>query len=321
MTLTADQLDDRRIHRPAVVAIGGGHGLASSLRASLAFADELTGVVSVADDGGSSGRLRRELGLPAPGDLRRCLSALASEDSLLAQSLEHRFDRGALEGHAVGNLLIAGLASAGGDFAAAVQEVARLVGAVGTMLPATVAPVTLVADSDNGELVGQVTIERATGITNLRFEQEQPEAPAEAVEAILSADLVVIGPGSLFTSVLAAAVVPQIKQAISETKAHRVFVANVANDRAEARGFDLPEHVEAIRDHGIAIDAVVAPINTHRVDEVESLLPNLSVRVARVAADDGWQHDPVKLGAVLAGMHRERERRRSGTDSATRSAH
>lgn len=311
MTLTADSLEERRVHRPSVVAIGGGHGLASSLRAALAFADQLTGVVSVADDGGSSGRLRRELGLPAPGDLRRCLSALASEDSLLAKSLEHRFDRGALEGHAVGNLLIAGLASAGGDFAAAVQEVARLVGAVGTMLPATVEPVTLVADSDDGELVGQVTIERATGIKNLRFENDDPQAPPEAVEAIRQADLVLIGPGSLFTSVLAAAVVPEIKKAIADTSAHRVFVANVANDRAEARGFDLPEHVEAIRDHGIAIDAIVAPLNTHRVDDVARLLPNLGVRIAEVSADDGWQHDPVKLGSVLADMHRQRERRQA----------
>ncbi len=300
-----------------MVAIGGGHGLASSLRASLAFADQLTGVVSVADDGGSSGRLRRELGLPAPGDLRRCLSALASEDSLLAKSLEHRFDRGALEGHAVGNLLIAGLAGAGGDFAAAINEVARLVGAVGTILPATLEPVTLVADSDGGELVGQVTIERATGIRNLRFEQTAPETPAEAVEAIRNADLVVIGPGSLFTSVLAAAVVPEIKQAIADTSAHRVFVANVANDRAEARGFDLPEHVEAIRDHGIAIDSIVAPLNTHRVDEVGALDSSLDVRVAEVAAADGWQHDPVKLGAVLADLHRRRERRQNPSDIAS----
>ncbi len=308
------------MHRPSVVAIGGGHGLASSLRASLAFADRLTGIVSVADDGGSSGRLRRELGLPAPGDLRRCLSALASEDSLLAKSLEHRFDRGALEGHAVGNLLIAGLASAGGDFAAAVQEVARLVGAVGTMLPATVEPVTLVADSDDGDLVGQVTIERATGIANLRFEQDDPRAPEEAVQAIREADLVLIGPGSLFTSVLAAAVVPEIKHAIATTSAHRIFVANVANDRAEARGFDLPEHVEAIRDHGIVIDGVVAPLGTHRVDEVARITPNLSVRIAEVSASDGWQHDPVKLGAVLADVHRSRERRRSDGDSEVRRA-
>lgn len=318
MTLTADPLfDERRIHRPSVVAIGGGHGLASSLRASLAFADSLTGVVSVADDGGSSGRIRRELGLPAPGDLRRCLSALASEDSLLAKSLEHRFDRGALEGHAVGNLLIAGLASAGGDFAAAIREVARLIGAVGTILPATVEPVTLIADSDDGPLVGQVTIERATGIRNLRFEQAAPGAPMEAVHAIREADLVLIGPGSLFTSVLAAAVVPEIKQAISETTAHRLFVANVANDRAEARGFDLPEHVEAIRDHEIVIDGVVAPIGTHRVDEVAAMDPSLSVRIADVAADDGWQHDPVKLGAVLADVHRTRERRSSHNHGST----
>lgn len=290
---------------PRVVAIGGGHGLASSLRACRSFAGELVGVVSVADDGGSSGRIRRELGMPAPGDLRRCLSALASDDSLLARSLEHRFDQGDLEGHPLGNLLIAGLTSASGDFAAAISEVARLIGAVGTLHPATLDPVTLVADSDDGPLVGQVTIERATGIRNLRFEQTQPNTPRAAVQAIIDADLVVIGPGSLFTSVLAATVVPEIKAALLHTNARRVFIANIANDRAEARGFDLPEHVEALCQHGIGLDAVIATPGTFRIDDVERVAPGILVRVADVGGDDGWEHDPLKLGAVLAQLYRE----------------
>ncbi len=290
---------------PRVVALGGGHGLASSLRAARGFAGELVGVVSVADDGGSSGRLRRELGLPAPGDLRRCLSALASDDSLLARSLEHRFDKGPLEGHPVGNLLIAGLASASGDFAGAISEVARLIGAAGTIHPATVDPVTLVADSDEGRLAGQVTIERATGIRNLRFEQRSPNTPREAVQSILDADLVIVGPGSLFTSVLAAAVVPEIKSALLHTKAKRVFVANIANDRAEARGFDLPEHVEALSQHGVGLDAVIAPPGTYRVDDVQRVAPGVIVRTADVAGGDGWEHDPDKLGAVLEAVFGE----------------
>ncbi len=309
---------------PRVVAIGGGHGLASSLRASKGFADQLVGIVSVADDGGSSGRLRRELGLPAPGDLRRCLSALASEKSLLAQSLEHRFAQGPLEGHPIGNLLIAGLADACGDFGAAISEVARLVGAVGTIHPATLDPVTLVADSDDGTLVGQVTIERATGIRNLRFEQLNPRTPREAVQAILDADLVIIGPGSLFTSVLVAAVTPEIKSALLHTRARRVFIANVANDRAEARGFDLPEHVETLSQHGIGLDAVIASPGTFRVDDVERVAPGVVVRTADVAGDDGWEHDPIKLGAVLAQLYRELRdtpvpEHRSASDSPTSS--
>lgn len=282
---------------PRVVALGGGHGLAASLRAGRFYAGTLAGIVSVADDGGSSGKIRRDLGLPAPGDLRRCLSALAGDDSLLARSLEHRFDRGDLEGHPIGNLLIAGLANATGDFEAAIAEVARLVGAHGTIHPATVGSVTLLADSDDGPIRGQVTIERARNIRNLRFEPPDPRAPAAAVAAIAGADQVVIGPGSLYTSVLAVAVVPDLRAAIADTRAQRVFVANVANDKGAAQGFELPEHVAALADHGIDIDVVVAPQGTGRVDEVQAV-----VKTADVAAVDGWGHDPAKLSTVLRSL-------------------
>ncbi len=282
---------------PRVVALGGGHGLATSLRAARYYAGELTGIVSVADDGGSSGRLRQELGVPAPGDLRRCLSALAADDSLLARSLEHRFDRGSLQGHPIGNLLIAGLTSACGDFEIAVREVARLVGAQGEIYPATREAVTLLADSDQGRLCGQVTIERGSNIRNVRFDPPDPSAPEGAVQAILDADQIIIGPGSLYTSVLAAVVVPAIRVALLHTRAQRVFVANIANDRGQALGFDLPEHVEALRRHGIVMDAVIAPPGTFRVTEVDA-----EVTLADVADIDNYQHDPQKLGTVLAGL-------------------
>ncbi len=284
---------------PRVVALGGGHGLAASLRAARCYAGDIAGVVSVADDGGSSGKIRRDLGLPAPGDVRRCLSALAGNDSLLARSLEHRFDRGDLEGHPIGNLLIAGLANATGDFEAAIAEVARLVGAHGSLYPATLGAVTLLADSDSGPLRGQVTIEHATSIRNLRFEPPDPRAPTAAVEAILQADQVIIGPGSLFTSVLAVAVVPDIRAALEQTSAQRIFVANVANDKAEIRGFDLPEHLEALADHGVDVDVTVAPFGTHRAEQAAGRIES-----ADVAADDGWGHDPQKLGSVLRALVR-----------------
>ncbi len=282
---------------PRVVALGGGHGLAALLRAARPFADELVGIVSVADDGGSSGRLRRELGLPAPGDLRRCLSALADDDSILSEALEYRFESGPLEGHAVGNLLIAGLAGSCGDFGAAIDEVSRLVGVRGEIYPATVGPVTLMADSDAGLLRGQVTIERAAGIRNLRFDPPNPEASPLAVKALLEADQVYLGPGSLFTSVLATVMVPELKQAFLSTKAKRIFVANIANDKAEAKGFNLASHVQALEDHGISPDLIVAPAGSEKLGTYAP-----PVAYGDFAADDGWGHDPEALGLFLGAL-------------------
>lgn len=279
------------------MALGGGHGLAALLRAARTFAGSLVGVVSVADDGGSSGRLRRELGVPAPGDLRRCLSALADSHSILTEALEYRFESGPLEGHPVGNLLIAGLAGSTGDFAAAIDEVARLVGVQGEIYPATVGAVTLVADSDAGQLVGQVKIERATGIRNLCFDPPDPKASPNAVKAVLEADQVYLGPGSLFTSVLAAVMVPELKEAFLRTKAQRIFVANIANDKAEAHGFTLASHVQALEDHGISPDLIVAPAGSEKLGNYGP-----EVVYGEFAAADGWGHDPMALGTFLEGL-------------------
>ncbi len=281
---------------PSVVALGGGHGLAATLRAARLYAGEITGIVSVGDDGGSSGRLRAEFGVAPPGDLRRCLSALATDDTLLARSLEHRFEDGTLTGHPIGNLLLIGLAFASGSLQQAIDEVGRLVGAAGRVYPATEVPVTLIADSDRGTLAGQVTIERATGIRNLRFDPADPPSSPHVLDALRHADQVVIGPGSLFTSVLATALVGGIRQALVQSSAQRVFVANVTNERAEARGFGLREHLETLRDHGVAVDVVVAPAG--------SSVPDFSIPVEThdVAAEDGWSHDPAKLGPVLADI-------------------
>lgn len=279
---------------PNVVALGGGHGLAATLRAARSYAGRITGIVSVGDDGGSSGRLRSEIGVAPPGDVRRCLSALATNDTLLTRSLEHRFTEGTLQGHPIGNLLLSGLAVAAGDLQAAIDEVGRLTGAAGRLFPATTVPVTLIADSDHGTLAGQVTIERATGIANLRFDPSDPPVSADAVAAVTEADQVLIGPGSLFTSVLAAAVVPAIRQALLNTDAQRVFIANVANDKAEARGFGLAEHVDAVGQHGLKIDAVV----THS-GSAESVVAGVHTMECDLAAADGWSHDPAKLAKAL----------------------
>ncbi len=286
---------------PAVVALGGGHGLAATLRAARSYARSITGVVSVGDDGGSSGRLRAEFGVAPPGDVRRCISALATTDTLLARSLEYRFEQGVLTGHPVGNLLLAGLTMMSGHFQEAIDELCRAVGAVGSIYPATMVPVQLLADSDQGTLVGQVTIERASGIRNLRFDPIDPPVADCASRAVREADQVVIGPGSLFTSVLAAAVVPGIRAALQESTGQRVFVANVANEKGMARGFGLAEHVDALADHGVKIDVVVADSSAPPATGVSP-----TVVRADVAAGDGWGHDPAKLGRVLHQVHLER---------------
>lgn len=280
-----------------MVALGGGHGLAASLRAARTYAGALTGIVSVGDDGGSSGRLRAELGIAAPGDVRRCISALATNDRLLTRSLEYRFADGALTGHPIGNLVLTGLALASGDFQQAIDELLAVVEAEGALYPATTVPVKLLADSDEGTITGQVTIERATNIRDLRFDPPSPPVDADAVAAVERADQIVIGPGSLFTSVLATAVVPGIRAGLAATRAQRVFVANVANEKGLARGFDLAAHVEALGQHEIEIDVVVADRATS-VDGVDQ-----EVHQADIAAADGWGHDPLRLGSALLDVY------------------
>lgn len=280
-----------------MVALGGGHGLAASLRAARRYAGSLAGVVSLGDDGGSSGRLRDELRVAPPGDVRRCLSALATDESLLVQSLEHRFDEGTLRGHPIGNLLLTGLATVAGDLQTAIDEVGRLVGAAGRIFPASEVPVTLIADSNLGTLAGQVTIERADGIRNLRFDPTDPPTSDAAVEAIVEADQIIIGPGSLFTSVLATTVVPGIRQALAESGATRIFVANVANEKGDARGFGLAEHVDALLGHQVPIDVVL----TTSGSIISRSIP-VPVVTSDLAAADGWSHDPKLLGLALADL-------------------
>src|SRR5687768_16209156 len=200
---------------PRVVAIGGGHGTAVTLAAVRRYAGEVTAVVSVADDGGSSGRLRQALGIPAPGDLRRCLVALSDPDTnALAAAFEHRFD----DGHALGNLLIAGLTASTGSFIAALHEAARLLDARGTVLPATTDPVVLKAVADCGEVEGQVNVASAGRIAHVSVVPPDAAPPPEALEAIDRADQLLLGPGSLFTSVLAVVAVPALRQALTDAQ-------------------------------------------------------------------------------------------------------
>lgn len=282
---------------PRVVAIGGGHGLAATLRAARRYAGDITAIVSVADDGGSSGRLREALGIPAPGDIRRCLVALSEPESLWATTFEHRFEAGELEGHAVGNLVIAGLTAATGDFVAALDHAARLLGAVGRVLPATTTPVVLKATAAGGVVQGQVRVARTGRIANVGLVPPDPDAPPAVVEALARADQVLLGPGSLFTSVLAAVAVPDIRDALATTSARRVYVCNLRPQVPETDGYDVAAHVEALLAHGVEVDAVVCdpaqlPVGTLATPCVERPL----------ARPDGLAHDPDRLAVALAEL-------------------
>jgi uncharacterized cofD-like protein len=242
---------------PSVVALGGGHGTAVTLRAARRYAGALTAVVSVADDGGSSGRLRELLNVVALGDLRKCLVALAAADSALASAFEHRFDEGELAGHALGNLILAGLVEATGDLVSGVRAAAELLGAGGDVLPATVERVVLKAESDAGQVAGQVAVSRAGNIQTVSLVPGDAQPPRLAIERILAADQIVIGPGSLFTSVLAAVAVGGIAEALRMSGARRVYVCNLHPQLPETAGFDVAAHLEALTRHNVAVDVVV----------------------------------------------------------------
>jgi uncharacterized cofD-like protein len=270
------------------VAVGGGHGTAVSLRALRRICDDVTGVVSVADDGGSSGRLRAMLDVAAVGDLRKCLGALADPQNPLTQSFEHRFNVGELDGHTVGNLLLVGLIDATGNLEESVRAVAQVMGVKGTIVPASCEGVVLVATTE---------VMRSSTIRRISLEPDNPAAPIVAVEAIERADVVLIGPGSLFTSVLAACVVPGITQALAGTASRKVYVANLRPQVPETEGFTLQDHVEALARHGVAPDAVLVDQRSLYASQPCSI----DVHVADLSGRNGLVHDVQKLAeAVIA---------------------
>jgi uncharacterized cofD-like protein len=295
-----------------VTGIGGGHGLAATLRAARTYADGIAAVVTVADDGGSSGRLTRELGVPPPGDIRNCLVALADE-SELASLYQHRFKGGALAGHTLGNLLIAALTEMTGDFAAAVHRAGELLGARGKVHPATTELVDMRALVNDAVVHGQVAVAQTEDpIRAVYLEPPNPSAHSPAVAAIRDADQVILGPGSLFTSLLATLLVPGIGTALKETGAKRILVTNTRAQRGETSGLDAGAHVTAVLAHTGArcIDAVVVQhpvIDDDGVPYDRAELDALGIEVceADVASSEG-PHDPGRLGAALEGLGADR---------------
>ncbi|MEA2452452.1 MAG: hypothetical protein QOG04_1162 [Actinomycetota bacterium] len=291
-----------------VVGLGGGHGLAASLRAARIYADEIAAVVTVADDGGSSGRITRELGVPPPGDIRNCLVALATKEGL-AELFQHRFDSGALTGHTIGNLVIAALTERTGDFAEAVAQAGELLGVDGRVLPATSELVTLYARVNGGEVKGQVAVAQTKDpIQAVYLEPTDPLAPQAAVDAVLGADQVILGPGSLFTSLIATLLVPGIRTALQETKARRVFVCNARQQKGETESLDAASHVQALLAHAGAfcVDTVLVQSPELPTDGVEVDMKALDFLGMEVVAADvanaAGAHDPGRLAEVLRGL-------------------
>ena len=243
-------LAQRRLNRgPNIVAIGGGTGLATLLSGLKRYSSNLTAVVTVADDGGSSGVLRRELGVQPPGDIRNCLVALAREEPLLTRLFQYRFKAGSgLEGHSFGNLFLSALTAITGSLEAAISASSRVLAVQGQVVPATNADVRLWAELENGARIeGESSIGRATSpIVRLGCTPERPPALPRALEAIAHADLIVLGPGSLYTSLLPNLLVPELVEAIRRSRAPRLYVCNLMTQPGETDGMDVSSHLRAI---------------------------------------------------------------------------
>ncbi|WP_277210772.1 gluconeogenesis factor YvcK family protein [Isoptericola croceus] len=298
---------------PRTVALGGGHGLSASLGALRLLTERLTAVVTVADDGGSSGRLRDELDVLPPGDLRMALAALCDDSEwgrTWSDLLQHRFASGGdLDGHAMGNLLIVSLWDRLGNTVAGLDWVGRLLGARGRVLPMASVPLVVEADVvDRGvstTVVGQSSVAVSGGrIDQLRLDPVDPPACPEAVRAVMDADWVVLGPGSWYSSVLVHLLVPGLAAALHATPARRCVTLNLSAEPGETRGLTAPAHLAALRRHApeLRIDAVLAdPSTVDDAEELRAAAEALGARlvVASVARGDGTpRHDPLRLAAA-----------------------
>lgn len=308
---------------PRIVAIGGGHGLSILLRGLKQQTDNLTAIVTVADDGGSSGKLRRDLAILPPGDFRNCIAALSDVEPLMERLLQYRFPEGSgLEGHSFGNLYIAAMRGVTGNFEAAIGETSRVLRVRGQILPSTLADLTLHARLIDGSVVdGESSIKHhAAPLDYVFVRPKHAEAHPEAVRAILEADIIVLGPGSLYTSVLPNLLVDGVAQAVRSSKALKVYICNVATEAGETDDFGVRDHVEALYrqlGHGI-IDRVlvnrtnaVAPRADH-VPPDAGRLPDPGMRVAYADVVDRASpryHDPALLAAALLELYRGEGRR------------
>ena len=310
----------QRLERgPRVVAIGGGTGLATLLRGLKAHSSNITAIVTVADDGGSSGRLRRDLGVLPPGDFRNCITALADDETLLTQLFRYRFGDDTLDGHSFGNLFITALADITGSFERGLQESSKVLAIRGRVVPSTLQTVTLCAEVREGDnaplkrVLGEASIPGSPGrIERVYLEPDAPAAYPVALQAILGADLIVAGPGSLYTSILPNLLLRELADAVRNSAAVKVQVCNMATQLGETEGFSVADHVRALQAHtgDVLFANVLANENRHG-----ELLPNMSwvplgepVYGCRLVAADlcdrehPWRHDSAKLAETLMGL-------------------
>lgn len=316
----------RRERGPRIVAIGGGHGLSTLLRGLKAYSFNITAVVTVADDGGSSGRLRRTMGILPPGDIRNCLAALSYDEALLAQLFQYRFANGGigLDGHSFGNLFISALAEITGSFEEAVAESGRVLAVHGRVLPATLHDVRLVADMALPHNIGEIRVEGESQIPEFPgqirrvwLEPNNPPAYPKVIRAILAADLIVIGPGSLYTSILPNLLVPDISASIRASRALKIYVCNVATQPGETDGYSCLDHIMVLEDHigeGL-FELVVAnsmyvnnlPEGIEWVATNEDTESNYAMYCSDlVNKETPWRHDHIKLAQVIIDLYQER---------------
>ncbi len=235
---------------PRIVAIGGGTGLSSLLRGLKTYTSNLSVIVTVADDGGSSGRLREEYRILPPGDFRQCLIALADAEPLMKQLFDHRFKEGSLDGHSFGNLFIMAMADVTGNFEHALRESGKILAVKGTILPSTLEDVTLVASINGGMVAGESKIPMENSpISRVFLKPDGPQINPEAAQAILSAELIIVGPGSLYTSIMPNLLVEGMVEAIKASPALKVYICNLAAQRGETDGYGVDDYLRVIREH------------------------------------------------------------------------
>jgi uncharacterized cofD-like protein len=276
---------------PRIVAVGGGTGMSTLLRGLKQYTSNLSAIVTVADDGGSSGRLRDEYRVLPPGDFRQCLIALADAEPLMKQLFDHRFKEGSLNGHSFGNLFIMAMADVTGNFEHALRESGKVLAVKGTIVPSTLQDVTLVASINGSNVEGESKIPKQNGrITQVFLKPDHPQVNPEAAQAILNAELVVIGPGSLYTSILPNLLVDGMVEAIKASPALKVLVCNLASQHGETDGYGVDDYLRVIQDHvgGNLFDFVLVNSN-------HSHTPTGGQAQVIFRAEDAAQHPEVRF--------------------------